>query len=167
MAAAHRLAMVEAAIAGDPLFRVDRGEITAGRPTYTVPMLRRLRAEHGPDRPLVLISGADSFLSLPTWHEWRSLFDLASIAVAARPGYELDRAGMDPALVAEFDTRVGPVAALAIAPAGRIATFPLTPLDVSSTALRERLGRGERPSPDLLPAPVLAYIETHRLYGRD
>jgi nicotinic acid mononucleotide adenylyltransferase len=35
---------------------------------------------------------------------------------------------------------------------------------VSATVLRERLAAGERPA-ELVPAAVLDYIESHRLYG--
>ena len=41
--------------------------------------------------------------------------------------------------------------------------FRMTPRDVSATALRAALARGE--APQALPAPVLAYIREHRLYG--
>ncbi|MEO7404576.1 MAG: nicotinate (nicotinamide) nucleotide adenylyltransferase, partial [Burkholderiales bacterium] len=81
----HRLAMVRVAIAGEPRFELDAAEVLSGKPTFTVPTLRRLRAALGHTVPLVLVSGADSCLSLPTWHAWRELFDLAHIAVAARP----------------------------------------------------------------------------------
>lgn len=163
VAARHRLAMVEAAIEGNPRFALDPAEIESGRPTFTVPTLERLRGIHGPDRPIVLISGADSFLTLPTWRDWRRLFALAHIAVAARPGYALGEAAMERVLRDEFEARAGPIEALASAPAGGIAVFPLTPLDVSASDLRARLAAGERPA-DLLPLPVLAYIEAHGLY---
>lgn len=163
VSARHRLEMVRAAIAGNPRFALDSAEIESGRPTFTVPTLQRLRATYGTERPLVLISGADSFLTLPTWRDWRSIFALASIAVAARPGFVIDRGSMDPLLGPEFDARQGPIAALAGAPAGRIAVFPLEPLDVSASKLRDQIAQGCSPI-DLLPLPVLAYIEAHGLY---
>ena len=84
--AAHRLEMVRRAIAGNPRFAADAREVTSPRPSYTVDTLTGLRAELNQEQPLWLLLGADAFLELPTWHEWRQLFELANIAVAARPG---------------------------------------------------------------------------------
>jgi nicotinate-nucleotide adenylyltransferase len=160
---AHRLEMVRRAIATEPRFELDSSEVASGAPTFTVPLLRRLREAWGPKRSIVLISGADSFLSLPTWREWQTLFSLAHIAVAARPGYSLDVATMDPLLRPEFEARQSAAASLKSTPAGRIALFSLPPLPISATDLRNRLARGEQPM-DLLPSAVLAYIQTNRLY---
>ena len=58
---------------------------------------------------------------------------------------------------------LSPVERLRGSPAGSIVLFRMTPRDVSATALRAALARGE--APQALPAPVLAYIREHRLYG--
>src|SRR5947209_12745873 len=60
---AHRLAMVEAAVASNEFFEVDGREVAAGRPSYTVDTLTALRAELGGKLPLVLILGTDAFRS--------------------------------------------------------------------------------------------------------
>src|SRR5690606_5818688 len=88
--AADRLAMLQLAIADEPRFSIDTTELDTGMPTYTVPMLKRLRGELGEDQSLVMLIGMDSFLSLPTWRDWEALFDLTHFAVAARPGYAFD-----------------------------------------------------------------------------
>ena len=173
-AAAHRLAMVERALAGIPGFSVDPGEVltAAGNPapSYTVATLERQRRQHGAQRPLVLLLGADAFSRLESWQRWRELFDLAHIAVATRPGHDLkvpagtQSAGAgDTALAAEFAARRGVAADLAAAPAGRIVPFAITALEISATAIRERLARGLSVR-YLVPDPVLDYIETHQLY---
>ena len=87
--ALHRLEMVRLAIAGEPRFTLDAAETRTSQPTFTINTLKRLRAELGTDRPLVVILGMDSFLSLPTWRSWTELFDLAHFAVGERPGFEL------------------------------------------------------------------------------
>lgn len=163
-AGGHRLAMVRLAVAQEPRFSVDDAEIASAVPTFTVPTLERLRTALGAHRPLILISGADSFLSLPHWLRWQEVFSFAHIAVAARPGFTLSQDAMDPALRAEFTRRTTDCAELARTPAGQIALFALPPLPVSATAIRERLRRGERTA-DLLPAAVQAYIDSHHLYN--
>lgn len=163
--AADRLAMTRLALADLPQFEVDDGEVRSGQPSYTVPTLERLRAELGGERSLVLLMGVDAFLGLASWHRWRELFGLAHIAVATRPGYVLGREQMGEALGAEFGARLCEShESLAEAPAGRICTFAMTPLDISATAIREILTKGGSPR-FLLPDAVLGYIRQHHLYG--
>ena len=174
-AAVHRLAMVESALAGIPGFSVDSGEVlaAAGNPTpsYTVATLERQRRQHGAQRPLVLLLGADAFARLESWHRWRELFELAHVAVATRPGHEIkvmrsgipgDGAG-ETALDAEYSARCGNAADLAGAPAGRIVPFAITALEISASAIRRRLAQGLSVR-YLVPDAVLDYIETHQIY---
>ena len=174
-AAVHRLAMVESALAGIPGFSVDPGEVlaAAGNPTpsYTVATLESQRRQHGAQRPLVLLLGADAFARLESWHRWRELFELAHVAVATRPGHEIkvmrsgipgDGAG-ETALDAEYSARCGNAADLAGAPAGRIVPFAITALEISASAIRRRLAQGLSVR-YLVPDAVLDYIETHQIY---
>lgn len=165
--AAHRLAMLERALADLPGFGVDPAEVLAAAdnpaPSYTVATLERQRRRHGNRRPLVLLLGADAFARLEAWHRWRELFDLAHVAVATRPGHDIRVGVGDTALDAEFRARKGSAADLAGAPAGRIVPFAITALEISATAIRERLARGLSVR-HLVPDPVLDYIETHQLY---
>ncbi|MFT4171615.1 MAG: nicotinate-nucleotide adenylyltransferase [Rhodocyclaceae bacterium] len=161
--AADRLAMVSLAVTGIAGLTVDEAEVRMDAPSYTVTTLERLRALHGPDQPLVLITGVDAFMGLPSWHRWESLLPLAHIAVATRPGYALEAAHMGPQLAAAFDAAYGEAADLAGAPAGRIVPFAMTALDISATAIRQALAAG-RSARFLLPDSVLNYIEVHHLY---
>jgi nicotinate-nucleotide adenylyltransferase len=167
--AAHRLAMVERAVAGLPGFSVDATEVLAAEgnsaPGYTVDTLQRQRRLHGEERPLVLLIGADAFARLESWQRWRDLFELAHIAVATRPGHEMKvKVGAgETALDAEFNARQGKAADLAAAPAGRIVPFAITALEISATAIRRRLAAGLS-ARYLVPDPVLDYIESHQLY---
>jgi nicotinate-nucleotide adenylyltransferase len=161
--AAQRLAMVELAAAGNPQLEVDPTEVQSDAPSYTVPTLERLRQELGPQRPLVLILGADAFVGLASWHRWQDLIDLAHIGVANRPGHVLETAGWPPALGALWRERLGGADALKTAPAGRIVPFEITPLDISATAIRAMLSRNESPR-YLLPDPLMDYIALHHLY---
>jgi len=171
-AAAHRLAMVERALADTPGFSVDAAEVlNASRPSYTVETLERQRRLHGPQRPLVLLLGADAFTRLEAWHCWRELFELAHIAVATRPGHEVKvmRSGIPgdgsggTALDREFVARRGEPADLAGEPAGRIVPFAITPLEISATAIRRRLAQGLSVR-YLVPDAVLDYIDSQQIY---
>ena len=137
--AAHRAAMVALAIAGEPRFILDEREIRKTSPGYTVETLEDLRVDLGPETALVLLIGADQYARLGTWHRQEDLFALARIAVFARPG-------------------------LALEDAGRVTVVPMAPLDISSTAIRARIAKGESVR-GLMPDAVLDYIETNNLYS--
>lgn len=161
--AADRLAMARLAAAGNPALEVDAGEVMAARPSYTVLTLARLRAELGAQRPLVLILGADAFAGLPSWHRWEELFGLAHIAVANRPGYD-GLATLPPALAAACAGRLRTdPAVLRRAPAGSVIPFSMTPLAISASLIRARVGAG-RSVRYLLPPEVVDYIAAHALY---
>jgi len=162
-ASLHRLEMVRRAIAGNPRFAVDAREVTSPRPSYTVDTLAELRAELGKEQPLWLLLGADAFLELPTWHEWRQLFALANIAVAARPGarplLSVDLTEPLKSEVLKRQVASSPVAC----PAGSVQLRQMTPLDISATAIRNALAR-HGSARYLLPDTVLDYIHEHQLY---
>lgn len=173
--AQDRLAMARLATAGNDGLEVDDGEVLAPQKSYTVPTLERLRAELGPQRPLVLILGADAFEGLPQWHRWQELFSLAHVAVANRPGHApharrwpgtLPSARL-PAFAALCEGRhVSDPAELRAAPAGRIIPFDMTPLAISATLIRDLIGHGHS-ARYLLPDSVLDYIGANGLYTRN
>jgi nicotinate-nucleotide adenylyltransferase len=166
VAAAHRLEMARLATAGNPRFAVDDREVRRAGPGYTYDTLAELRAEAGSARALVLLLGADAFLDFATWHRWHEVFGLAHIAVAHRPGFPPERWGsrMPQPLAREYESRLlrQPLAAH-LQPAGGIAVIPFTALDISATAIRDRIKGGSSPR-YLLPSAVLDYIRANKLY---
>lgn len=158
--AEHRARMLELAVAGEDELLVDRRELRREGRSYTVETLREVRAEVGPEQPLALLVGADSFLDLPKWKEWQALFDLAHFVVAERPGSPLEAGGV--AFAAGRET--AEVEALRLAPAGRV--FRLNqPLHAESASqVRSLIAAGE-PWRQYVPAAVAGYIERHGLYG--
>lgn len=162
-AAAHRLAMVRRAIAGNPRFEVDAREIQRPAPSYTVDTLAALRAELGNEQPLWLLLGADAFLGLAGWHQWRRLFDLANIAVAARSGAQSLRPDALPDELKHELSQRQQAAGSAACPAGAVLLRQMTPLGISATAIRDTLARRDS-ARYLLPDAVLDYIHEHQLY---
>lgn len=156
----QRLAMARLACEGGEL-SVDDRELRREGPSYSVDTLASLRAELGPERPLVMAVGADAFAAIHTWHRWRELASLAHIAVLERPGAALPSVGP----VADWlrAARVPSPAGLE-GPAGRIIVLGLTSLAISATAIRAMIARGESPR-YLLPDGVWQYIQQHQLYG--
>ena len=167
--AAQRLEMVRLAIAGNPRFELDAAEVEAAQPSYTVPTLERLRQPDicGAQRSLVLLVGADAFAGIPAWHRWERLLDLAHIAVAHRPGFAVDAAGLPSALASIWHERYcGDPAELGKAPAGRIASFAMTQLDISATKIRALMSKGLS-CRFLMPDTLVSYIQDHHFYSEN
>jgi nicotinate-nucleotide adenylyltransferase len=163
--AADRAQMVSLAIADAPAFAIDRTELDhPDEPGYTVATLTRLRAQFGPQLPLIWLVGADAFAQLTTWHRWSELLLFAHLAVATRPGTALDPATLPAPLVQLWQERrrAAPLPPTA-PPAGWVIELPMVPLAISATAIRALLGAGHS-ARYLLPDPVLGYIAHHRLY---
>ncbi|WP_313317006.1 nicotinate-nucleotide adenylyltransferase [Stenotrophomonas sp.] len=167
--ATQRAQMLRLATAGSNELRVDLRELERarrhpGQPSWTVDTLRELRAEFGPQQPLVLLMGADSLLGLPTWHEWEHLLLLAHIVVAERPGSALD--GELPAVLAQrlASAWVESPAALRQAPAGKVWRMHQPLHAESATAVRRLIAGGGDWRP-LLPSAVADYVQAHGLYA--
>ena len=143
-----RLAMVEAAVEGNPAFEVSRLEIERSGPSYTVDTLTAL-CEAAPGDRLALILSAESYSEFGSWHEPRRILDLAALVVAPRVGY----ADADPDLIA----RQFPEARATIA----FMDGPRIRLSASEIRQRAADGRSVR---YLVPDAVAAYIGDHDLY---
>jgi len=161
---AQRVDMLELAFTGLPCpVTIDRQELARGTASYSIDTLRAIRAEVGPAVALAFLMGADQLQRLNTWHDWRELFDLAHICVAARPGFELDPAHVPAEVAAEFQRRQATPDQVRNTPAGRTMLAATMAVDISATAIRAALQRGNR-AHSLLPPVVLDYIEQHNLY---
>ena len=162
--ARQRLAMLELAIDGETGLGIEACELDRDGPSYTVDTLRFLRAHRVGEKPLAILIGADSFLSLPTWKEWRSLFELAHIVVAERAGNGLDAAL--PEVLAEVVAGRWAHSAdeLHEVASGLVLRLhqPLRPESASEVRRRIAAGGDWR---SLVPPSVADYIVENRLYG--
>lgn len=159
-----RARMCELAVAGHEGLCVDERELRRDTPSWTVDTLHDLRAGICDRAPVALLVGADSFLGLPTWKDWRALPGLAHFVIAERPGSDLD-AAMSRDLAAEFGSRfTTSVQALHDAPAGLAFRLRQPSTPESATELRRRIAAGEAWR-DWVPAAVAGYITGHHLYG--
>lgn len=162
-----RLAMLEAAIAGQPGLAADPRELDRAGGSYSYDTLASLRAELGPRRPLCLLMGSDAFAGFLDWHRPLEILGLAHLVVMARPAALPDGTsvrGLAPGPRALLEGRgCERPADLAAAPGGRILRQPVTALDISSTRIRGLIRQGLSPR-YLLPDPVLDLIEGSGLY---
>jgi nicotinate-nucleotide adenylyltransferase len=160
--AAGRVALLRAALAGQDRRSSDTRELDRDGPSYTVDTLASLRADIGPDRPLVLLVGADAFAGLASWHLWQDLFTFAHIGVLTRPGGHHEPTGP----LADFVTELR--APRLHGPAGTVVSIAITPLDIAATAIRESFAAGNEPR-FLLPSACFddeALLAPYRALGR-
>lgn len=165
---ADRIAMLRLAFAGAAeniaqAVTLDLQEIERGTPTYTIDTLRSVRAELGPDASIVFLMGSDQLQQLDSWREWRQLFDLAHIGVAARPEFSMADAALPAAVAEELTMRRGSLAQLRNTPSGRAYLAETLDVDISATQIRAALQRGEKAN-SLISPVVLDYIQQHNLY---
>jgi nicotinate-nucleotide adenylyltransferase len=161
--AKDRCAMVALAIANNASFELDDRELKRSGPSYTVDTLRSLRSELCAQDSLVLFIGSDAFKQLKRWHRWQEILLLCHIALVARPEHKVST-GLDPELVTFLhDHYTENALDLQREPAGLITMQAITPLTISSSAIREQL-TNHQSARYLTPDCVLDYIAQHGLY---
>jgi len=158
--AADRLAMVEQAVAGMALLRVDDRELKRDKPSYSIDTLESLRAELAVDDQLFLLLGWDAFCGLPSWHRWQELLQHCHILVLQRPDADCDAPQALQNLLAARSIS-DPLSLKG--PGGQISFIWQTPLAVSASQIRALLANGQSVR-FLVPDAVLAYIHAHGLY---
>lgn len=150
--AARRLHWAQRAVAGETRLAVDDRELRRGGPSYTHDTLLALRAELGPQTPLVLMIGDDAANGFHTWHCWREIAGLAHLVFVERP-FEPAEHGPELATFLR-GRRAESVAALQHRPAGLWLPVSIPPLAISSTRIRRLLAAG-RSVRGLVPDAVL------------
>jgi len=129
-----RVAMVAAAIAGEALFLMDEMEVKREGPSYAVETVEAIRAAN-PEAELLYLVGEDNIPALDTWHRIGDLRGYVEFVVFGRGLHRAEH---------------------------RYRTLERR-LDISATEIRERVARGASIR-YLVPEPVRALIEQHRLY---
>ncbi len=162
--AKHRLAMVRRAIAGNPRFRVSTIELERRDGSYSIDTVRALQRRH-PRARLWLIIGLDQYRELGTWKSYADLLAACNLVVTSRPGFACDRspAGLPVAVRDRFCYQKA-TERLVHATGTQIIFLRISDLDISASAIRERLQRGASVR-YLVPPSVHRYLQDHRLYG--
>lgn len=148
--AEDRYRMVELAVAGNPRFEPCRIEIGREGYSYTVDTVSELKGFYGEDARFFFITGADVVPELESWKDYRRVFTLCEFIVAMRPGYDRER----------FDSEIK---RLKDVYGAEIHIAETSLIDISSTALRERLEQGKTIK-YLVPEKVEEYISQKGLY---
>ncbi|TFE31626.1 nicotinate-nucleotide adenylyltransferase [Cohnella luojiensis] len=139
-----RRQMLEAAIAGNPVFRVEDIELRREGTSYTIDTVTALQDQH-PEVQFYWIVGSDMVSDLPNWRKIDELADRLSFIGLERP----DQAG-DDSLLPSFIRR-------------RLHRAAMPPMGISSSEIRRRCKEG-RSIRYMVPDPVLEFIQRNELY---
>lgn len=139
----HRLAMIQAAIKGNPHFVASSYEITQDQFSYTIETLRHLKQTHPSQSEIILLAGEDWRQRIPEWKDGKQLLREFKVAFFARPGEQQTSKSED-------SSTSNPV-------------IEIPMMDISSTMIRDRIKAGQGVE-DLVPPDVNEYINKHGLY---
>jgi len=163
-----RLEMLSLALEEWPALEISTLEIHENRVCYTIDTLRALRGGQPAVRPVFLL-GMDSLMQIDGWRESAALLTEFDLVVIDRPDQRLET--LRGALTPDLSARVvvwSPEAAdgVDLGHGGRVFHLPLPPVDVCSSAVRDRAATGGDIS-DLVPPPVARYIERTGIYCQE
>jgi len=164
VSAEHRAAMVQLAIADNPQFQFDGRELSRTGASYTIETLESLRDELGNGTSLILIMGSDAFTKFNTWHRWQEIIRLCHIALVQRPA-STNKESLTKELETFLHNHYTEHAEdLHESSAGLVTMQAITPLEISSTAIRQAL-QLKHSARYLMPEKVLDYIAAKQLYN--
>ena len=129
-----RLAMLRAAIKGEPKFEVDECELLRPAPSYTIDTVEKIRRRHS-DATVYCLIGEDNVEQLPRWHRFGELEKMVRFVV-------LDRSGKQPSHSYQLIYRR---------------------IDISATEIRRRVAQKESIR-YLVPDSVKRIIQREKLY---
>ncbi|MGE5247654.1 MAG: nicotinate (nicotinamide) nucleotide adenylyltransferase [Verrucomicrobiota bacterium] len=165
--AQHRLAMVQAAVAGIEGISVLDVELRREGPSYTLLTVREVRAANAGADVLLLI-GADAFFEIATWYRYEELLAECDFLLLPRPRSVTDCTSA-PGVRLELEESGCyslPGRSFRL-PGGRKVLCPDFPvLDISSRSIRDKVRRG-RSIRGLVPPEVERYIAAHGLYREE
>lgn len=148
-ASEDRMEMTKLAIDGLPCFRCSNLEVSREGNTYTADTLEILN-EMYPDCEFYFIMGADSLFGLPNWKKPERIAALCTLVAVVRDSVNMQELQSQQKLLERTLH-------------ARIVLVPFHKINISSSAIREKLLNGEKVD-DLIPVNVLAYIRENQLY---
>lgn len=168
----HRIEMTRLAVADSTDFSVSDIELKRAGFSYTIDTIAYFKGISSADSQLYFILGLDAFLEIDTWKSYKALFSQVSFIIMNRPGFgknESDRENWE--MVETFlktkvaeDYRYSPNEfAFFRSEQPLIHFFHVTPIDISSTRIRDDIRDG-RSIGHLVTQNVEQYIMTQGLY---
>lgn len=131
-------------------FEVSSYELNENGISYSYLTMRAMQKQFGTDAKLYFITGTDAFLKIDQWKNAEELLTKYSYVIGTRPSYKQEELELCIKRIREaYNTE--------------IINIDNVQIDVSSTEIREILGRGDS-AKDLISVEVERYIKEHGLY---
>jgi nicotinate-nucleotide adenylyltransferase len=156
-----RLKMLQLAVASHDRVFVDDCELRREGTSYTVETLLGYRERIGESGSLLFLMGRDSWVTLPGWHRWKELTDLAHLLILERPGS--DRGSPEILRKWRKSRQVQDPKEMMNSSSGKVCFLSLEQINVSASGLRDRIAEGSSTEGDLNPL-VMSHIKQHNLY---
>lgn len=157
----QRIDMIRLAIKKYKYFALDLREVNRDTPSYMVETLESYRQEYK-KASISLIMGYDAFITLPQWHQWTQIIELANIIVINRAHYgHMEMSNSLTELLKKH--LVTNKEQLLDSQAGCIIMFDAGHYPISSTDLRKAFEQDEVDA-SKLPEDILQYIIQSKLY---
>ena len=147
--AAHRIAMVRLAIAGNPCFELSTIDVEQPGLSYSVQTVVSLREKLGADVKVYFILGCDSLNQIDQWKEPGKLISMCYMVAAPRPGCR-------PPDLKRLEPLVPGVTY-------RTVYLEMDPIGISSSEIRRRAAEGISIR-YFVPPDVECYIRDNGLY---
>lgn len=155
-----RLRMVELAVRDFPGLEASDVELVRTGPSFTLDTVKEVRETTGGSMVWMALGG-DAWTLIRSWRRPEGVLAQTHVVVLSRPGYPVDLMGPLPDGVSDRYTLDGDVYVHESGATLRI--LKVSPLDVSSSMIREAVSRGESIR-DLVTEDVLTYIRREGLY---
>lgn len=147
--AENRLAMLRMAIEDNEAFEISLIDVSRKGPDYTADMLEIARKKLlQPGDDLWFLMGLDSMIDFPNWHQPERIRQLARLAAATRPGFDIDWTPLEKALPGISH---------------EVTLLPMPGVDIASNNIRRRILHGSSIR-YLVPECVRQYIIKQGLY---
>jgi len=166
---AHRMAMLRLALKGNTHFSISDTEMRREEVSYTIDTINRFRLKYSSSE-LYLIMGYDNLLDLDLWKDSREIMENCHILVASRPGLKAFNStgkvfdlfnGDSPYRLGKIKNKTREF--IHRETGKKLVVYDISPRDISSSVVRERLVLGKSVD-NLLPPEVETYIIEHQIY---
>ncbi|MCL2103297.1 MAG: nicotinate-nucleotide adenylyltransferase [Syntrophorhabdaceae bacterium] len=163
----HRLAMVQAAVAGIAEVEVLDLELRREGPSYSFQTVMEIKEVH-PGAEILFLIGADAFSEITSWRRYEELLEACDFLLLPRPGTPLEASFPPGTRLEPEENHCYSLDSSAVQsyrlPGGRRVLCPSVPaLDISSSSIREKVRTG-RSIRGLVSPDVERYITEHALY---
>jgi nicotinate-nucleotide adenylyltransferase len=147
--AEHRIEMLRLAIKDKPRLNISTIETDRPGPSFTVDTVSEIQKKYGAGAVICFILGWDSLEQVPQWHEPARLVKMCYLVAIPRPGCK-------PPDLDALEKKIPGISQ-------KVICLKQPCIDVSATAIREKIVRGESID-KLVPKAVAAYIKKNNLY---